>query len=329
MELQGRKFSHKKYGAGQIIKVESNGAIHVKMNSGESKIFCYPESFVLGILSFVDEELNKQAVMDFEKQQMEKKEKQEENQNKLRENINVTIVNKKKVVRRNIAFKCNFCDGGADAACLGFCGICSAENMRYNIEDRKNIACRNSICNDYLAGNIPLEPKGNAKDFVCYESTMLRDWRASAGWSMETQKPERIVNAQKNSLCVLTTCEPNSTERIIFGAFIVDNVFEGDEEHEGYVEALQDSKYKIKLTPKEAMEMKFWDFYQNRNNPESKQWGQGLFRYLDKETNPKKSNNDIAINILKAIIEVKKGKPDEKLANDILKRFCEVNGLNL
>ena len=72
---------------------------------------------------------------------------------------------------------------------------------------------------------------------------------------------------QRNSLCVLTTRNPGSCEsdRYIFGVFLVDETYEGDGKDEGYVTT--NSKYKIKLSPKEAESMLFWNYHSNSNNP--------------------------------------------------------------
>ena len=50
-----------------------------------------------------------------------------------------------------------------------------------------------------------------------------------------------------------------------------------------------------------------------------------MFRYLTLQSNPKKSDDDIAIAILKKIVEVKQGKHDEKQAEEFLEYFCKIN----
>lgn len=84
---------------------------------------------------------------------------------------------------------------------------------------------------------------------------MLREWKAMAGIVQKGDRagqPMRLNKVQNNSLCVLTTRLPNSSERdrFIFGVFLVDENYEGDNFEEGYVSTK--SKYKIKLSPKEA-----------------------------------------------------------------------------
>lgn len=95
----------------------------------------------------------------------------------------------KKVERSNVAFKCNYCDGGKTSTCISFNGVCSDAVLRYNIEKARHVWCADteSPCRCYLDGKISrteLEDMmrgGGGLDSVCYESHMLRDWMASAG----------------------------------------------------------------------------------------------------------------------------------------------------
>ena len=50
-----------------------------------------------------------------------------------------------------IHFKCNFCNGGANDEQVGFCGICSDDNIKNNIENRKYTECcqKRNICFRY------------------------------------------------------------------------------------------------------------------------------------------------------------------------------------
>ena len=49
----------------------------------------------------------------------------------------------------------------------------------------------------------------------------------------------------------------------IFGVFLVDEAYEGDNREEGYVTTT--SKYKISLSLDEAKQMLFWNYYHNEN----------------------------------------------------------------
>lgn len=91
--------------------------------------------------------------------------------------------------------------------------------------------------------------------FVCYESQMLRSWAAFAGYAHTKenyQKPMKLNKIQINSLAILTTREPYALEkdRFVFGVFIVDEAYEGDNREQGYVTT--SSKYKLSLSLDDA-----------------------------------------------------------------------------
>ena len=125
---------------------------------------------------------------------------------------------------------------------------------------------------------------------------------------------------QSNSLCVLTTRDPNSTEeeRYIFGVFLVDETYEGDSRDEGYVSTK--SKYRIKLTPSQAHKMLFWNYHINGNSPKSVAWSSGLHRYIESVE---------AIQILQDIALLKRGANDEALANELLNSLARINNIDL
>ena len=97
--------------------------------------------------------------------------------------------------------------------------------------------------------------------------------------------------------------------------FITGVIDEGDDLSAGYVKA--DPEYTIELTPEEAKELKFWDYYKNANNPDNTQWGTGLYRYL---------SNDVCVKILNKIIKVKSEK-EKSHCEKVLARFRELKGL--
>ena len=85
--------------------------------------------------------------------------------------------------RYNIAFKCNYCDGGKSDYSVGFNGVCSEELIKNNIEIEHRTWCRSNDCpcNKYHNSQInykQLNEVYHNGDMVCYESTMLKDWRA-------------------------------------------------------------------------------------------------------------------------------------------------------
>jgi hypothetical protein len=158
--------------------------------------------------------------------------------------------------------------------------------------------------------------------FVCYESQMLRDWKAMAGIVQNGDRkgqPMHLSNVQTNSLCILTTRKPNSTEedRFIFAVFLVDQTYDGDDLDEGYVSTK--SKYKLKLTSEQAHQMPFWRYHANKNQPEEVVWSSGLHRYITGEQ---------AGQILRDIVSLKCGTEDAELAREFYETFCAITKIN-
>ena len=159
-------------------------------------------------------------------------------------------------------------------------------------------------------------------DLVCYESQMLRDWKAMAGIVQNGDRkgqPMHLSGVQTNSLCVLTTREPYTTEedRFIFAVFLVDQTYDGDDLDEGFVST--QSKYKIKLSTEQAHQMPFWRYHANEKQPEVAVWSSGLHRYI---------NDEQAAQILRDIVEIKKGTEDEALAKEFYETFCTITKID-
>lgn len=195
-----------------------------------------------------------------------------------------------------------------------------------NIDHHAWCSHEESPCRHYLDGKINRKELDSYMSsdggFVCYESAMLRDWRASAGVDHTGKtkgRRRRLMKVQPNSLAVLTTREPNSpeTSRFIFAVFLVDETFEGDNREEGYVTTK--SEFKIQLTIEEARGIKFWNYYSNLNAPDVIRLGQGLYRYL---------YNEQAAQILQDIASVKKKTSEDQLADKFFRYFCRISDIN-
>ena len=104
--------------------------------------------------------------------------------------------------------------------------------------------------------------------------------------------------------------------------FLIDEVFAGDPENneEGYVMSAPKSRYRIKLSEGEAKKMLFWNYYSNSGKKENTRWGTGLFRYM---------TDQMAVQVLRDIADMKKGTKYEKSADDLLKYFCSINNIDL
>ena len=117
----------------------------------------------------------------------------------------------------------------------------------------------------------------------------------------------------------MTTRDPGTQDysRYIFGVFLIDEYFEGDERDEGYVTC--HSKWRIELSPTEAHQVLFWRYYYNENAPEKMVFGSGLHRYL----------SDVeAAQILRDIVKVKRDESEKALAEEFLHHYCELHKIN-
>lgn len=333
MNLIGTKVNHKTFGDGTIIALDDTaGRITVQFPLGV-KIFGYPQCFKPnGYLQFEDKTLEPAIAEIIEandlKIQQQKEAEEARRQERAKNNILKNAKNTpRKYPRRNIAFKCTYCNGGKNETCFGFNGLCSDTQMDYNVNIRKYTWCsaKENPCRMYLEGKITksqLEDKYNRDNAsVCYESNLLRAWRYGAGMVVRGKnkgKPNTLRGVQTNSLCVLTTRKPNTNkkQRYIFGVFFVIRSEEGDEISEGKV--IAHPKYRIALSDSEAEKMCFWNYYQNNSNIAPFQWGAGLFRYLDDKT---------AIRILQDIQKIKKTPEDRGLIDEMIEYFYSVNKL--
>ena len=226
----------------------------------------------------------------------------------------------------NLAFKCNFCNGGCGNNCIGYKGVCSDDQIRYNIEVRRHSWCSNikSPCRQYLDGAITRAELDamNVDGFVCYESRMLTAWTAAAGEDLDEKsgisQGRRIQDAASNSLAVLTTRYPEAEEedRIIFGIFVTGEAIEGDDTNAGYVVAKEG--YAIELTPDEAKQMKFWHYYKNSDG--GIRWSQGLYRYL---------KDGACARILADIVNIKTNSSGKAYAQKVLEYYCNIKGVDV
>lgn len=104
----------------------------------------------------------------------------------------------------------------------------------------------------------------------------------------------------------------------MFGVFIVDEAYEGDNREQGYVTT--SSKYKLSLSLDDAKKILFWNYYHNDNAPEKVVWSQGLHRYI---------TNLQAACILRDIAKIKENTSDEQLAKKFFEYFCKINRLEI
>ena len=335
MDLIGKDVVHKTFGEGKIIQQDKN---FISVSFGKDiKKFQYPSAFSSFLKikdNSVSEEITvllrateeaKIKLMKLEQEAILFKKKAEQ---AINENQTIKKQSSKKAnPRSNIAFKCNYCDGGRSEKQIGYDGICS-DYIIYNniiVENRTWCSSSDSKCLQYYNGEITRNELDNycsGDGFVCYESQMLRDWKALAGLHVQGDnkgKARAMRNVQANSLCVLTTRDPLNAEdlRYIFAVFLIDETYEGNGRDEGYV--CTESEYKIKLALSEAKSLRFWNYYKNEKNPDLKRWGQGLYRYI---------NDEQAAHILRDVAQVKSNTQDKQLAERFYNHFCKINGID-
>lgn len=331
IDLRDENVNHKIWGIGTVIE-QTEKSIVIHFSIGD-KQFQYPEAFE-SFLTCSDKQ-NQEKVLSELKCKRQKAYDDKINAQKEREKALAVFdttpkktIGKKSYAKENIAFKCNFCDGGCKENGIGYRAACSDKLINYNIEEAHHNWCcdENSPCSQYYNGIIDretLDSYNKGSDFICYESQMLRNWSAFAGYALtkeDYQRPLKLNKVQTNSLAILTTREPYSAEkdRFVFAVFLVDEAYEGDNREQGYVTT--SSKYKLSLTNDEAKKILFWNYYHNENAPEKTAWGQGLHRYI----------TDIqAASILHDIVTLKVGKKDEALAKELLEHFCRLNNINI
>lgn len=336
-DIVGKKVRHKTLGVGTIIS-QDRRYIKVMYEKGE-KEHNYLDAFK-SFLEMVDDEveqkeIDKEVQQDCEAEaskakkeaeQIEhwKKYDEENKKNKpITRNRGSSATMQKINDCSNVAFKCTYCDGGKTFTCIGFNGVCSDKMINYNINVAKKVWCGQDdcICKMYYDGEFnryELEAEFEYLGSACYESVMFKEWRAAAGTYHHGDRagqPIKLKKAKVNSLCVLTTREPNTAEhmRIIFGVFLIDETFEGNEDEHG--EVVAHPKFRLALTPKEARRMLYWKYHRNESSPDRAMWGTGLFRYF---------TNKEAVQILRDIAELKKGTKDEELAKEFLTKFCSL-----
>lgn len=346
LDVTGMKVIHKAFGEGTV-KTLSDGYITVQFATGE-KMFTYPKAFD-GFLSTDDPALLSD-LEEWKRIEVKKKARREEEarlaelrrqeEKARREELARAAAEarmksapaertraEKTERRKNVAFKCNYNNGGRNAKRIGFCGVYSDEIIWNNIEVEKRTWCNQPQCKcqQYYQGKLTrqmLEDAYKAREAVCSESNILVDWRMFAGWHHNGPRknlPMKLLFAEKNRLAVLTTRFPGEEEknRLIFAVYLIDDAYQGDDKIDGFVAA--GAEYRLCFSLEESRKLLFWNYFRNANDAARPAWSSGLHRYL---------SDTEAVQILRDAAEVKRGTADEKPAADFLKHYCEVHRID-
>jgi len=148
--------------------------------------------------------------------------------------------------------------------------------------------------------------------------TILETWKIFTGRYLtggskgEPRIPQRM---NINSACLLTWLPQGAVEeeRIIYGAFMVDDNFVGKECDDGIIPAHE--SYRIILKP-EKEKMLFWDYYSTESG--KKRWGNCEIKYL--------SNVNMQ-EILRDMVKIIKDRDRKKKAEEFYSYFCNLNRL--
>lgn len=325
---------HKKFGRGIITRMEGNGNRFAVQFEEKAILFQCPEAFEQ-FLTAEDPATQSSMLVKLQQKRTTEKVAMEE-EARAKSAMRALAATDKRISSRagatklpthkNIIFKFNYCDGGATKDSIGFNGVCNPQTIRYNIETAHRSWCsyRGCDCMRYLQGYISYAKlcsymKGG--DSVCNESRLLRDWEANMGWDLTTPNgtPRKLPDyVRKNSLCILTTREPDAREsdRIVFAVYLVAERYEGDEESAGGVAA--DPDFRLVLSPDESRKILLWRYHANQKNPSHPRWGSGLTRSMDDHN---------AAALLSNIVAVKADAKGKAQAKKIYERFCELNSL--
>lgn len=332
MEFIGEIVKHKAFGLGKITEFNETYIV-VKFSDETEKAFVFPDSFDT-YLALQNEVLSKQVdekLIVYREKEAERKVKEEELKREelllrmMREELEHAKKTGIKKVDSNIAFKCTYCDGGSNENNIGYREVCSDENIDYNINVAKSKSCIDSACNYYLQGSVTREELVKGVDegnIHCYESQLLNQWRAypDIKFIENGGKTKNIKNVNQGSVVLLTTILPNEKEkdRIIFGAYFLEDKFDLEYKINGYLGAYD--KHRIELSLEEAKMLKFWDFYYNKNNPEKINNSSVLYRYFDDMQSAQ---------VLKAITEIKIGTEQEELSQEMFEHYCKIKNINV
>lgn len=332
MEFIGEIVEHKAFGTGKIEEFNDTYIV-VKFENGALKDFVFPDVFdsYLKLNNSTLAEQVEEKLIVYRKKQAEKELREQEQKKEayrlslLREEVENSKKNVVNKTNSNIVFKCYYCDGGANSNSLGYKSACSDETINYNINIAKNKGCRtpDSVCYQYLSGNISRRELDLQINTSCYENNLLNNWCSYPDLSYGEKKGlkvKNLKNVNQGSLVLLSSVLPKEKEkdRIIFGVYLLQNDYVMDYNTKGYLKA--DERYRIELTPEEAKKLKFWNYYFNPKNPEKIVNSSTPYRYLD----------DIqSAQVLKDITKIKKDTSGEAIANEIFENYCTIKHIDI
>jgi len=174
---------------------------------------------------------------------------------------------------KNIA--CNLIyNNGDEYPFVGFNGVCSVQNIKYNVEKGTGRWCSQPECSCRKFYDNAF--KGKVDEFPCNESRLFHEWTWNPGGVFKTGELFRILNSGVGKYAILTTCFSNTKEkdRKIIGFFKIKEI--KDDFHN--VIAFKNKSLRLPLD--EAKGLNFWNYHRNVKSTVPV-WKQGRFRYLE------------------------------------------------
>lgn len=174
-----------------------------------------------------------------------------------------------------------------------------------------------------LMRNHRLSPVSQAVFWVGEEEQekVFSEWRVFTSVRKSGQhkgKPNRLVRLHPNSACLITARKQDvaEEERRILGVFMVRENFLGKLCEDGFIPA--HSRFRLRLSPEESEQLRFWTYYKNKRYPTNTTWNSGRHRYFD---------NVWMAQILRDILKMKKGSEEEEMLEDFIEHFHHLNQL--
>lgn len=154
------------------------------------------------------------------------------------------------------------------------------------------------------------------------EEKIFTEWKVFTGTVKSGDKkgqPKRLARITQNSACLITSRESDMAEenRLILGAFMVDESFDVDMCEDGYIPA--HPVYRIRLSKQESDKMLFWNYYVDKRFPNRMTWNSGRQRYFD---------NIWMAQILRDIVSLRQEPQEREEAQNFFSSFCKINRIN-
>jgi hypothetical protein len=178
----------------------------------------------------------------------------------------------------NIAFKVTYNDAN-------WSGVCSKKVAEYNVG--KRVWCKEQyFYEENCQSPCYADPNDlNSGFFPCFDAIAQKELMFSPGYfhnGANAGDPKQCKEAKVGKIALFTSKEQGAPEeeRFIFAIGVIKAIelipLENDlDEERIYCDKLKAIQFSSRFRPK------YWDYYTNKNAPDTKFWGSGLFRYVD------------------------------------------------